>query len=97
MAEVLNHQELNDYVAHLPEVVAAVDELAEQVAAKARAELAKHRQTGAMNIEIERRGPDRIVWMVDPDGGAVPAEFGRITANGTVVQPLNIMARAAEP
>lgn len=97
MAEVLNHQEMNDYVAHLPEVVAAVDDLAEQVAAKARAELAKHRQTGRMRIEIERRGPDRIIWLVDPDGGAVAAEYGRITANGTVVAPLNIMARAAEP
>jgi hypothetical protein len=97
MAEVLNHRELNDYVAHLPQVVAAVDQLAATVAAKAKAKLQEHRRTGRMRIETERRNPDRIVWLVDPDGGAVAAEFGHITDAGTVVAPLNIMAQAAEP
>jgi hypothetical protein len=97
MAEVLNHQEMDDFVAHLPEVAAAVDQLAARVAAKAKAKLQEHRRTGRMSIETERRNPDRIVWLVDPDGGAVAAEFGHIADNGTVVQPLNIMAQAAEP
>lgn len=97
MAEVLNHREMNDFVAHLPAVAAAVEQLAATVEAKAKAKLAEHRQTGRMRVEIERRSPDVLVWLVDPDGGAVAAEFGRLTDNGTVVQPLNIMAQAAEP
>lgn len=97
MANVPDYDALNDFVAHLPEVAAAVDDLAEKVRAKAEAKLAEHHLTGLMHITVERGRTDVMVWLDDPDGGAVAAEVGRVTANGTVVQPLNIMAQAAQP
>lgn len=50
---------------------------AEEVAAKARAELAAHRDTGASRIITRRAGVDQLVILEDDQGGAMAIEFGR--------------------
>jgi hypothetical protein len=91
------HPKLNDHVAHLPEVLEAVRQLAEATADKARALLAEHRDTGSMRIEVEFGGKtDWLVLLVDDDGGAIAAELGHLAPNGKFVEGLNILGRAAD-
>lgn len=75
MAVVYNNARHRKMLARFarPEVVA----YARGIAAKAKADLATHRDTGASRIVVERAGVDTLVSLVDDDGGAMAIEFGR--------------------
>lgn len=89
--------EVYDYaprvVSRLPGVRAEVAAKGSEIAARARASLAGHRETGASKIRVERRSPDYLVHLVDD--AALAIEFGGVKRDGTVVQGLYIMTNAA--
>ncbi|CRK59073.1 hypothetical protein [Alloactinosynnema sp. L-07] len=85
----------DDFVAHLPEVRSEVRKVAEQGAARATAILAGHKHTGAMHIEVTHGiKTDSFVSLVDPDDGAVAAEFGHISESGRAVPGINVLKTA---
>lgn len=80
-------------VSRIKGVKAAVAAEGQTIAARARASLKGHRDTGAAKVRVERRSPDYLVSLVDANALAI--EFGGIKGNGTVVQGLYIMTNAA--
>ncbi len=85
----------DEYVAHLPEVRDEVRKVAELGGTRASAILASHKHSGAMHIEVTHGiKTDSFVSLVDPDGGAVAAEFGHISENGRPVPGLEVLKTA---
>lgn len=80
-------------VSRLSGVRSAVGEKGRGIAAKARADLARHRETGASKISTESRSPDYLVHLDDVAAAAI--EFGGVKRDGTVVQGLHILTNAA--
>ncbi len=80
-------------VARIAGVRATVGDKGRQIAARARANLKGHRETGKAKIRVESRSPDYLVHLVDPAAAAI--EFGGIKRDGTVVQGLYILTNAA--
>ncbi|MBM7771236.1 MULTISPECIES: DUF5403 family protein [Actinokineospora] len=92
MAEV--HRRAADIVAHLPEVRAAVRDAADQVAQRARATLAAHRDTGTAAIETTRGRTDTTVSLVDD--AALSIEYGHHAPDGTPIRGLRVLRDAAD-
>ncbi|MGH3760254.1 DUF5403 family protein [Actinophytocola sp.] len=98
MAEV--DRNVADIVAHLPGVRDAVGEAADEIAARARANLAQHRDSGDATIEVIRGRTDAHVSLVDE--AALSIEYGHFTDNGetdaqvTYVPGLRILRDAAD-
>ena len=84
-------------VAQTPEVKAELLEHANQVADRARADLAGHRDTGASRIEVMQGDVDAHVVMNDTGkGAAISIEFDHIhNFTGRKVEGLYILHRAA--
>lgn len=80
-------------VSRLPGVRAEVAGKGREIAARARANLKGHRETGAARIRVESRSPDYLVYLVDDAAGAL--EFGGVKRDGTVVQGLYILTNAS--
>lgn len=92
MAQVDPH--IASIVAHLHGVVEAVAQAAKPIAARARAELAAHRDTGAARIEITHGDTDTVVSLVDQAAESI--EFGHTDwRTGRPVEGLHIMRSAA--
>lgn len=72
----------------------AVRQTAEEIAGRARANLARHRRTGAARIEVARGRTDTQVSLVDD--AALSIEYGHIAPDGTVVPGLRILGDAAD-
>jgi hypothetical protein len=83
-----------DIVAHLPGVRAAVRQAADEIAARARANLAKHRDTGDASIEVDRGTTDAHVSLVAD--AALSIEFGHVAPDGTSVRGTRVLRDAAE-
>jgi len=81
-------------VSRLPGVRAEVAAHGREIAARARARLTRHRDTGAAQIRVESRTPDYLVHLIDPAAAAI--EFGGVKRDGTVVQGLYILTNAAQ-
>lgn len=85
-------------LATLPGVKAKRRAAAEVIAAKARANLAAHRDTGASSIKVEHGPVDSLVILDDP--ASLSIEFGHggyVRKSGAVVGPsegLHILGRA---
>lgn len=79
---------LDDKVAHMPEVGAALQRVADAVAVDARAEFARHVASGGFlaSITIEHGAVDRLVVAEAEDSKgrpvAIPIEFGHFTNPG---------------
>ena len=73
----VNGRKLTKHIAILPEVQAAVDDHAVEIAADAEAILAAHYHEGDANITVDKGKVDSYVILEDPDGGAMAIEFGR--------------------
>lgn len=73
MATVYDNTRHRKHLARLAN--SEVRDEARRIAAKARADLAEHRDTGASSIEVERTGVDYLVSLVDD--GAMTIEYGR--------------------
>lgn len=99
MARLIGQQAMNRIISHHVEVRAAVIESAEEIAAKARALLALHRDEGHAEIQVEHAEVDSFVHLVDE--AAVSIEFGHFVDNGeidaeiTYVPGLYIITRAS--
>lgn len=83
----------NSTVAHLPGVKAAVHAHGQTVAARARATLGQHRDTGAARIRVVRQSPDYLVCL--DDQAAIAVELGGVRRDGRVIRGLFILTRAA--
>lgn len=87
----------DDYVSHLLGVRASLAAEGSKIAARARVLLAQHRDTGAARIEESSGRLDRFVSLSDergyPAAGAI--EYGHLRRDGTFVEGLHVMARAA--
>lgn len=89
---------IEDAVAHLPGVVAAVAAKGEEIAAVARTRLAAHRDSGNAKIEVSHGVTDTFVELVDP--AAMTIEFGRAEGVDRTgrrkgrMQPLHILTGA---
>lgn len=86
-------------VARLPEVRAAVLDLAHTISARAETLLSQHNRTGRARIEVTRGGTDAFVSLVD--SAALSIEYGHFTRRGTdahvtYVPGLFIITRAAD-
>jgi hypothetical protein len=98
MAEV--DRDINDVVAHLPGVRAAVRAAARGIGTRAEANLAQHRHDGDAEIEVTYGSTDAHVSLVDE--AALSIEFGHFTddgeidANVTYVPGLRILRDAAD-
>lgn len=68
----------DDIVAHLPGVKTEVQFQARVGAAKAKAIMARHHDTGAAHITLTHGKLDWFVNLVDPGGAAAAIEFGRL-------------------
>lgn len=69
---------LEDYIAHMPGVVAGVNEKAQEGAAIARALLASHKESGATSIgDVEIGITDSYITLVSAKGIAHIIEYGR--------------------
>lgn len=104
MARVYVRPDLDDIVAHLQGVGAAVHAEGDKIAARAESNLAGHRKTGAAHIEVEHSETDSYVSLVDgtpQNTNALPAlaiEYGHKvkTKNGEEWVPgLYIITKAA--
>jgi len=82
-------------VARLPGVRAEVAAKGRQIASRARAGLAAHRDTGSARISVESRSPDYLVHLEDPHGAAAAIELGGVRRDGRVIQGLHILINAA--
>jgi len=76
MATVYYGAGIERYLSRLPGVQAEVTTVADALAARARAQLAAHRDTGESSIEVTTERPDRVVSLVDP--AALSIEYGRV-------------------
>jgi hypothetical protein len=87
---------LNDIIAHEAGVKAELDRVQEQVAAKARAILARHHRTGAAQIETSTGKLDRYVSLVDhsPRPAAAAIEFGHVAPSGRFVPGIHALTGA---
>ncbi|MCP3801852.1 DUF5403 family protein [Allokutzneria sp. A3M-2-11 16] len=72
----------------------ALIEHAEGIAATARADLGQHRHGGDARITRSRGTVDSFVSLEDPAAEAI--EFGHLAPDGTVVEGLHILTRAAD-
>jgi hypothetical protein len=94
------HRNADDIVAHLPGVKAAVRKAADDIANRARATLAQHRDTGTAEIDVTRGATDAHVSLVDD--AALSIEYGHFTDDGAVdahvtyVPGLRILRDAAD-
>lgn len=68
---------LDDDIAHMPEVRAQLVDHADDVATAARLALAAHRKQGHARITRSRGELDEFVNLEDSDGDAAAIEFGR--------------------
>lgn len=91
---------LDDIVAHMPGVRAAVTAKAREIEARAKALLSEHRHEGESKIRRERAGgPDSLVSLVDPAALSIEYGHGEYVRNGRRIgasQGLYVMTRAAE-
>ncbi|MCK2237710.1 MULTISPECIES: DUF5403 family protein [unclassified Crossiella] len=87
------YRNIADTMAHLPGVVEAVAEVADDIAARANALLNEHTESGRASIEITRGRTDSVVSLVDP--AALSIEYGHADRAGYPVQGLHIMTRTA--
>lgn len=95
-----NNAEVDAYIAHMPGVKKAVGTQGREIEAKAKANLAAHRDTGAAHIEFTRQDTDALISLVDP--AVLSIEYGReagIDRSGRkqgAMQGLHILGRAAD-
>ncbi|WP_433038639.1 DUF5403 family protein [Actinomycetospora sp. CA-053990] len=83
-----------DIVAHLPGVIRSVRGEAEEIGARAGAQLSQHRATGNAEIEVSSGRVDSFVSLVDP--AALSIEFGAFNERAERYVPgLYIVTRAA--
>jgi len=99
--EVLPAKRLNGIIAHLPGVMAYVDQVADEVGDRARGNLSAHRLTGHSRIEVDPVAPgdkygeiDAVVWLVDEGGDALAIELGHSTKNGKWVEGKHVLTNA---
>ena len=81
---------VDEYVAHLGGVRRTVAGHGDDLAARARARLAAHRETGAASIDVDHGAVDTVVSLVDP--AALSIEFGRggyVRGDGVHVGPMD--------
>lgn len=96
---MLPEKRINYIVSRENTVQAALAALASQIAGRARANLASHRQTGAAHITVTHGRVDSYVNLVDP--AAVSIEFGHFVGGKYAgdtpkyVPGLYILSRAA--
>ena len=92
--------EVDAYIAHMAGVKKAVQGEGREIAARAKANLAAHRDTGAAHIEVTKQDTDALVSLVDP--AALSIEFGReagVDRSGRkqgAMQGLHVLGRAAD-
>lgn len=101
MARVNLRNDLEEVVAHLPGVTAAVHKEGAEIGTRAEGLLAAHRRTGAAHIEVDHSATDSFVSLVDGTpqrSGALPAvaiEYGHTAPDGTHVAGLYIITKAS--
>ena len=76
MVWLISDEAMRTKIAHLPEVIAAVHDAAEENGAKAAARLAAHRDTGAASISVTQGDVDSFVNLDDP--AALSIQFGHM-------------------
>jgi hypothetical protein len=90
-------QSINRLVADLSGVQRAVEERADEIARKAEANLAAHRDSGDVKVTVDHSGTDSTVYLDDTAGygAALSIEYGHVAENGEHVQGLYVLRRAA--
>lgn len=87
------YKNTNRTVAKLDEVLAELDAVADEIAGRAEANLAAHRDDGEHRITRTRGRVDRFVNLDGPAAESV--EFGHFTPDGRRVPGLRILRDAA--
>jgi hypothetical protein len=81
-------------IAHMPGVIAAVRVKAAEVGLKSEGLFASHDRPGGHHIEVTHDKVDSFVSLVGP--APLSVEFGHAAADGSHVEGLHILSRAAE-
>lgn len=84
----------DEIIAYLPGVRDAVHAAAEEIAGRARATLARHRDSGDAHIEVTHGATDAHVSLVDE--AALSIEYDHFTPDGTPVPGLRVLRDAAD-
>lgn len=95
---LIGQKAMNYVVSGIDEVKDAVDSEAREIGRRAEARLASHRETGNAHIDVNTRGKDALVSLVDR--AALSIEFGHYVVNqhgptGKYVPGLYIVTGAA--
>jgi hypothetical protein len=91
MAEV--DFDVNRYIAHMPALVVEVRKAADEFALKAEGLFAAHDRPGGHSIEVTHDGIDSLISLVGP--APLSVEYGHAAADGSHVEGLHILSRAA--
>jgi hypothetical protein len=92
MAQV--NMSVNKLIAHMPEVILEVRKAADEVGLKAEALFASHDRPGGHHIEVTHEKVDSLISLVGP--APLSVEYGHTASNGTHVEGLHILSRAAD-
>jgi hypothetical protein len=81
-------------IAHMPEVILEVRKAADEIGLRAEGLFAAHDRPGGHSIEVTHEKVDSLISLVGP--APLSVEYGHAAADGSHVEGLHILSRAAD-